>query len=211
MTPAPAAATLPAPSRVLTVPNAITCARLLCIPLFLWLLFAQDDRASAAWLLGLVGATDWVDGYAARHLHQVSELGKVLDPTADRLVFIICGGAILIDGSVPTWFGVAVLAREIVVGGALALLTLFGMKRFDVKWVGKAGTFALMFSFPAFLLAASDSSVADAARVVAWVTGLPGLVFAYYSAVTYVPEARRALREGREARQPEPAGEGRHS
>ncbi len=205
MTPAPVASTIPAPDRVLTVPNGITCARLLCIPLFLWLLFAQEDRATAAWLLGIVGATDWVDGYAARHLHQVSELGKVLDPTADRLVFIICGGAILIDGSVPTWFGVAVLVREVVVGATLAALTLFfGMKRFDVKWVGKAGTFALMFAMPAFLLSASDSQVADAARVVAWGTGLPGLVLAYYSAATYVPEARRALREGRHAR------EGRH-
>ena len=97
---------------MLTVPNVITCARLLCIPLFLWLLFAQDDRASAAWLLGLVGATDWVDGYVARHFHQVSELGKVLDPIADRLLFFVCGGAILIDGSVPTWFGVAVLAAR---------------------------------------------------------------------------------------------------
>jgi cardiolipin synthase (CMP-forming) len=205
VTPAPAATALSPPSRVLTLPNAITCARLLCIPLFLWLLFGKDDRASAAWLLGLVGATDWVDGYAARHLHQVSELGKVLDPTADRLVFIICGGAILIDGSVPTWFGAAVLVREIVVGGALVLLTLFGMKRFDVKWVGKAGTFALMFSLPAFLLSASDSRFADAARWIAWGTGLPGLVLAYYSAATYVPEARRALREGRQGR------EGRHS
>jgi cardiolipin synthase len=205
VTPAPAATALSPPTRVLTIPNAITCARLLCIPLFLWLLFGEDDRASAAWLLGVVGATDWVDGYAARHLHQVSELGKVLDPTADRLVFIICGGAILIDGSVPTWFGVAVLAREIVVGGTLALLTLFGMKRFDVKWVGKAGTFALMFSFPAFLLSASDSMFADAARWIAWGTGLPGLVLSYYSAATYVPEARRALREGRQGR------EARHS
>ena len=205
MTPAPAATAVSPPSRVLTIPNAITCARLLCIPLFLWLLFGEDDRASAAWLLGLVGATDWVDGYAARHLHQVSELGKVLDPTADRLVFIICGGAILIDGSVPTWFGVAVLVREVVVGGTLALLTLFGMKRFDVKWVGKAGTFALMFSFPAFLLSASDSQFADAARWIAWGTGLPGLVLSYYAAATYVPEARRALREGRQGR------EGRHS
>ncbi|HTN78246.1 MAG TPA: CDP-alcohol phosphatidyltransferase family protein [Acidimicrobiales bacterium] len=200
MTPAPAAATMPAPSRVLTIPNAITCARLLCIPLFLWLLFAQDDRASAAWLLGLVGATDWVDGYAARHLHQVSELGKVLDPTADRLVFIICGGAILIDGSVPTWFGVAVLVREIVVGGTLALLTLFGMQRFDVKWVGKAGTFALMFAMPAFLLSASDSPLAGFMTLVAWGFGIPGLVLSYYSAITYVPEARKALREGRERR-----------
>jgi cardiolipin synthase len=198
--PAPVVETLAPPSRILTVPNAITLVRLACIPLFLWLLFSQDDRASAAWLLGIVGATDWVDGYAARHLHQVSELGKVLDPTADRLVFIVCGGAILIDGSVPTWFGVAVLAREIVVGATLVMLTVFGMQRFDVKWAGKAGTFALMFSLPAFLLAASDSPVADVAEVVAWVTGLPGLVLSYYAAATYVPEARRALRAGREGR-----------
>ncbi len=205
MTPAPVASTLPAPDRVLTIPNAISCARLLCIPLFLWLLFVQEERANAAWLLGFVGATDWVDGYAARHLHQVSELGKVLDPTADRLVFIVCGGAILIDGSVPTWFGVAVLVREVVVGATLAVLTLFfGMKRFDVKWVGKAGTFALMFSLPAFLLSASDSQLADAARLVAWGTGIPGLVLSYYAAVTYLPEARRALRDGRAER------EGRH-
>ena len=141
------------------------------------------------------GRTDWVDGYAARHLHQVSELGKVLDPTADRLVFIVCGGAILIDGSVPTWFGVAVLVREIVVGATLVMLTVFGMKRFDVKWVGKAGTFALMFSLPAFLLAASDSPVADAGR-----GGRVGhrasraSCSSYYAAATYVPEARRALR-----------------
>ena len=80
----------------------------------------EDDRASAAWLLGVLGATDWVDGYVARHLNQVSELGKVLDPIADRLLFIVCVGGILIDGSVPTWFGVAVLAREVVVGGTLA-------------------------------------------------------------------------------------------
>ncbi len=199
---APVVETVAPPSRILTVPNAITLVRLACIPLFLWLLFSQDDRASAAWLLGIVGATDWVDGYAARHLHQVSELGKVLDPTADRLVFIVCGGAILIDGSVPTWFGVAVLAREIVVGATLVMLTVFGMQRFDVKWAGKAGTFALMFSLPAFLLAASDSPVADLAEVVAWVTGIPGLVLSYYAAATYVPEARRALRAGREGRHP---------
>jgi cardiolipin synthase (CMP-forming) len=134
----------------------------------------------------------------------------VLDPTADRLVFIICGGAILIDGSVPTWFGIAVLVREVVVGGALVLLTLFGMKRFDVKWVGKAGTFSLMFAMPAFLLAASDSPLAGFMHVAAWSFGLPGLVFSYYSAITYIPEARKALREGRQARQ-QLGREGRHS
>ena len=67
-----------------------------------------EDRAAAAWLLAALGVTDWVDGYLARHLHQVSEVGKVLDPVADRLLFLV-GSGILIDGSVPTWFAVVVL------------------------------------------------------------------------------------------------------
>ena len=66
--------------QLLTLPNIITLVRLACIPIFLWLLFVQDDRASAAWLLGGLGATDWVDGWVARRYGQVSELGKILDP-----------------------------------------------------------------------------------------------------------------------------------
>src|SRR5690242_3941096 len=87
----------------LTVPNAITVVRLLCLPLFVWLLFGREHRAAAAWLLGGLGATDWVDGFLARRWHQVSELGKVLDPTADRLLFIVGVGSIIIDGSAPLW------------------------------------------------------------------------------------------------------------
>src|SRR4029450_2772640 len=86
---------------VLTLPNLITLARLACLPVFLWLLFGQENRAGAAALLAILGITDWVDGYLARHLNQVSELGKILDPVADRLLFIVGAGGILIDGSVP--------------------------------------------------------------------------------------------------------------
>ena len=93
--------------RVLTIPNVISVVRLGCLPLFLWLLFGRDDRASAAWLLAFLGTTDFLDGYIARHFDQVSNLGKILDPVADRLIFIVGGGAILVDGSVPTWFGKA--------------------------------------------------------------------------------------------------------
>ena len=78
-----------APNRYLTVPNAFTLFRLCCIPLFLYLLFGRDNRAGAAWLLGGLGATDWVDGWLARRLHQTSEFGKMFDPTADRLLFIV--------------------------------------------------------------------------------------------------------------------------
>jgi cardiolipin synthase len=189
-----------ADSRILTLPNVITLVRLACLPVFLWLLFGVEDRAAAAWLLAALGATDWVDGYLARHLGQVSELGKVLDPVADRLLFFVGAGGILIDGSVPTWFAVIVLLREALVGGATLLLAAMGARRIDVTWYGKAGTFGLMIAFPLFLGSHSDISWADTAGVLAWIAGIPGLVLSLYSAVLYVPIARRALAEGRATR-----------
>src|SRR3954471_3299295 len=94
----------PGDDRWLTIPNVITVIRLLCLPLFLYLLFGRENRAAAASLLGILGATDWVDGYVARHFHQVSELGKILDPVADRLLFFVGITAIVVDGSCPLWF-----------------------------------------------------------------------------------------------------------
>jgi|GEM_PF-38441 len=130
-----------APNRYLTVPNAFTLFRLCCIPLFLYLLFGRDNRAGAAWLLGGLGATDWVDGWLARRLHQTSEFGKIFDPTADRLLFIIGIGGIIIDNAAPLWICWAVVIREVLFGGTVALATLlFGMKRFDVTWWGKTAT-----------------------------------------------------------------------
>ena len=161
--------------RVLTVPNAISALRLACIPLFCWLLFAQQDRQAAAWLLAVLGSTDWVDGFVARRFGQVSELGKVLDPTVDRLVFIVCGGALIIDGAIPLGFAGAVVVREVLVGGTLVALTLFGMDRFDVSWWGKTGTFLLMVAFPLFCMGASDAGWADTAQLLGWVAGVPGL------------------------------------
>ena len=187
--------------RVLTVPNAITVVRLACIPIFLWLLFVQENRLAAGILLGALGATDWVDGYIARHFDQVSDLGKVLDPAADRLVFIVCVGAIIIDGSAPLVFSVLVVVREVIVGGSLLVLTAFGMTRFDVSWWGKAGTVGLMVTFPIFLFAAAgDRAFNDFCWVVAWLIGIPSLLLSYYAAFTYIPIMRRALAEGRAAR-----------
>ena len=86
---------------VLTLPNLISVARLGCIPWFAWLLLANDDRVFAGFLLGVLGATDWIDGWIARRFNQVSELGKILDPTADRLLLIVAVPVLIFDGSVP--------------------------------------------------------------------------------------------------------------
>ena len=161
---------------------------------------APDDRWAAGWVLFLIGSTDWLDGYLARRLGQVSNVGKVLDPVADRLLFFVGVGSIIIDGSVPLWFAVAVLVREVAVAvGTLALAAL-GATRIDVTWYGKAATFALMGAFPAFLVGASDHATADGFRILAWTVGLPGLALAYWSALLYVPLGRKALAEGRTAR-----------
>lgn len=184
-------------SRVLTIPNVISVVRLLCVPIFLWLLFGRDDEFGAALLLAVLGSTDWVDGYIARHFGQVSELGKILDPTADRILLLTAMVSIVISGAVPLWVAVLAMVRESLVALAAVVLGILGARRIDVTWFGKAGTFGLMFAFPLFLASHADVGWADTARVLAWVSVIPGLVLAWYSAALYVPIARRALEEGR--------------
>ena len=182
---------------ILTVPNLISIARLGCIPWFMWLLFGAEDRMWAALLLGGLGATDWVDGWAARRLGQVSELGKILDPTADRLLLLVAVPCLLVDGTIPGWFAVTVLIREVLVGAGTLALAALGVRRIDVSWWGKTGTFALLWAVPCFLAGESRVPVDEAFTVMAWVFGLPGLAIAWWAAFAYLPVARRALVEGR--------------
>jgi len=187
--------------RVLTVPNLLSVVRLLCVPLFLWLLFDRHDRLGAALLLGGLGLTDWVDGYVARHFNQVSTVGKVLDPTADRVLLAVGVIAIVVDGSVPLPIAIVTLVREAVVAGAVLVLAALGARRIDVQWAGKAGTFGLMVAFPLFLMSHDRQfSLRHVAGVLAWLSVIPALLFAWYAAITYVPMARKALQEGRAGR-----------
>ena len=182
---------------MLTIPNALSVGRLLCVPLFLWLLFGRDDHVAAALLLAVLGATDWVDGYVARHFNQVSTVGKVLDPTADRVLVGAAVIALMIDGSVPAWVGTLTIVREVLVSAAVLALAALGARRIDVQWVGKAGTFALMVSFPLFLASHADIAWDGAARFLAWGFAIPGLALGWYAALAYIPLARSALAEGR--------------
>ena len=194
------ASTLTGWAGILTVPNLISLARLGCIPWFVWLLFGAEDRMWAALLLGGLGATDWVDGWAARRLGQVSELGKILDPTADRLLLLVAVPCLLVDGTIPGWFALTVLVREVFVGAATVALAALGARRIDVSWWGKTGTFALLWAVPCFLAGESRVPVDEAFTVMAWGFGLPGLAIAWWAAFGYLPVARRALAEGRSDR-----------
>jgi cardiolipin synthase (CMP-forming) len=189
----------PSSRGIFTIPNLVTLVRLACVPLFCWLLFGQDDRTAAAWLLAVLGCTDWVDGYIARRFNQVSELGKVLDPTADRILLGTVVVSLLIEGSVPAVVAWTVLIREVLISAAVLALAAAGARRIDVQWAGKAGTLALMVSFPLFMMG-TPGPWGRPALAIAWLFAVPGMVLSWYAAVTYVPLARQALAEGRTAR-----------
>ena len=183
---------------LLTAPNLFTLARLCCIPLFIWMLFSRHNVPGAAFLLGGLGATDWVDGWLARRFNQVSEFGKMFDPTADRLLFIVAISGIIIKGIAPLWFFWLVVIREVVFGGVIAIATLFlAMKRFDVTWWGKLATFLLMFALPGFMLGSSDFFAHQLFLIASWLIGIPGLALSYYTAITYVPTISASVKAGR--------------
>jgi cardiolipin synthase (CMP-forming) len=190
--------------RIFTIPNLISLVRLLCVPVFLWLLWGPDRPIAAAVLLAVLGGSDWVDGYIARHVAgQGSELGKVLDPTADRALLVAGAVALLVEDlpvavHVIVWI---VLIREVLIAVATVGLGIAGARRIDVVWAGKAGTLALMFALPLFLLADNtDGAWQVWWYICAWGFAIGGLVLGYYAAVKYIPAAREALREGRATR-----------
>ncbi|MEY2740436.1 MAG: hypothetical protein RL283_538 [Actinomycetota bacterium] len=185
-------------SRLATVPNAITLARLACLPVYLaWI----DGRtAAAAVLLGVLGITDWVDGWVARRFGQGSDFGAVFDPAVDRLLLFVGAAAAAWHGAIPAWLGVGILVREALVASMLAGATLAGMERFPVSVWGKRYTFGLMVSVPLLVLGASDAAVADAARAAGWVLVAPAVVTSWATAAGYVRRVRVGLAAARAAR-----------
>ena len=186
--------------RVLTLANVVTSIRLLGVGVFLWLLFGPGDQTAAAVLLAVLGTTDWVDGQLARRLHQVSRIGKVLDPAVDRVLVGAAVVAVMVHGAVPVWFGLLTIAREALVSGTVVVLAALGARRIDVLWIGKAGTFGLMVAYPGFLISYGTAGWQQPLHVAAWVAGAAGIALAWAAALAYVVPARRALAEGRAGR-----------
>ena len=177
------------------------------VPVFVWLLAepGRKDWFAAAVLLGTLGLTDGLDGQLARRLGQVTNLGKVLDTVADR---VLLGAAVigtLAVGAVPVGVAAAAIARESLVATTALVLVLAGAGRVDVVRLGKAGTFGLMCAFPLFLAGSSTVGWHQVATVMAWFAAVPGLVLAWASLAVYAPKARAALAKRRDGAGETPA------
>lgn len=179
-------------SRILTIPNAISFARLLAVPYFWYVLIGEERVGLAAALIFVIGSTDWVDGYLARRLNQESEVGAFLDPLADRLMIAsaVIGG--LMADVLPEVVGIPLIAREILVAAGALYLAARGGGRIEVRYLGKLATFLLYGAIPSFYLAAADI-VPWVFGPAAWTAGVVGLVLYWIVAGRYALDIRRTL------------------
>ena len=137
--------------KVFTWPNALSGLRLLLVPVFLWLILIDQNLLAFA-VLAFSSFTDWLDGFLARKLNQMSRLGQLLDPAADRLFIFASLIGLAITDKVPWWLVVAVVARDVLLFFTLPFLAQVGYGPLPVNYTGKAGTFALLYAFPLLLL-----------------------------------------------------------
>ena len=180
--------------RVLTIPNAISAARLAGVPVFLWLVLGPRTAVADDWAVGILmaaGLSDWLDGKIARALNQGSRLGQVLDPAADRLYIAATIVALAVRGIIPWWLFAAIAARELCVG--LALLVLKQRTPYSalqVSFVGKAATLCLMYAFPLLFLGAHSGITAEVVRVFGWAFAVWGIALYWWAAMLYLTQVR---------------------
>jgi len=179
-------------SRVLTVPNALSAIRILLIPAFVLLILDQGTRLAGFFLLAAVVSTDWVDGYIARRTGQVTELGKLLDPLADRLAMAAALITFVATDLLPLWAALVILVRDAVVLGAAIWLALTGGPRIEVRAIGKYATFTLMWGLPLIAWGNAGLPADDLATVLGWVWFPVGAIEYYAAAAMYVRDLREA-------------------
>ena len=138
-------------NKILTAPNVISAVRLLMVPVYLWLLLNGYDIAALV-LFSVAALTDFVDGQVARRTHQVSKLGKLLDPAVDTVLMVTGILGVVLIGRLPAWIAVVIFAREafLLIGGGILL------KGFDIRvpviYPGKVATTLLFAGFAGMFL-----------------------------------------------------------
>ena len=171
---------------IATIPNALSAARLLGVPVFFWLIVGPKRDDLALYILVISAFTDWLDGYLARKLNQFSRLGELLDPLADRLYVLAALLALLIRDLIPLWVVIALLSRDLLMSVVLIYLKRFGITGIPVHFVGKAATMNLLYALPLVLLGTFEGNFAAVAHIFGWAFLLWGIAMYWYAAALYI-------------------------
>jgi cardiolipin synthase len=182
-----------ATTKISTVPNLLSVLRLLGVPLFLYLVLGPEADGWAVIVLGVAGATDYLDGVIARRFGQESAIGRLLDPAVDRLYIIAVIVGLALREIVPWWLVAGLLARDLLLAVAVLVLRRHGYGPPAVHFIGKAATLCLLYAFPLLFLGDGDGSGATLARVFGWAFAVWGTGLYWWAGILYLVQVRRLV------------------
>jgi cardiolipin synthase len=185
--------TVATPSAIWTLPNLVSMLRLAGIPLFLWLVLGPEADVIALVVLMLSGVTDWLDGYLARRLNQMSKLGEILDPVADRLYILAVVIGLAFRDIIPWWVAIVLPARDAFLWCLVPFLRTRGYSALPVHFLGKAATANLLYAFPLLFVGDGTGSFATLAKVFGWAFAIWGMGLYWWAGLLYAWQVRKLL------------------
>ena len=170
----------------------LSILRLLLVPVFLWLLIA-DQFLIAFLVLMFASFTDWLDGFIARMFNQITSLGKVLDPSADRLFILATLIGLTVNEIIPAWLAIVIVARDVLLLIGYPISASHGYGPLPVHFLGKAATFALLYALPLLLLADVWPSAEAVILPLAWGFAYWGIGLYWVAGFVYLAQLRQLI------------------
>ena len=179
-----------------TIPNMLSLLRLALVPVFLILVLTEQEGLALITLI-VASATDYLDGFLARKLNQTTRLGALLDPAADRLYILATLIGLAVTGNIPVWLPFVIIGRDVLLALTVPVLAKYGYGPLPVHFLGKAGTFALLYAFPLLLLAQVWQSAQFVILPLSWAFAIWGIGLYCWSGVLYVKQVFSVVLESR--------------
>jgi cardiolipin synthase (CMP-forming) len=182
--------------RVWTAPNVLSMLRLVCVPVFLWLILSGRDNWALV-VLTLSGVSDYLDGKIARHYNLVSRVGQLLDPLADRLYILSTLFGLAWQEIIPWWLVAILVSRDVFGTALLMVVRRYGYRALPVHFIGKAATFDLLYAFPLILVGQGHTMLATVMLPIGWAFAWWGTVLYWVAGVMYAVQTRDIVRVAR--------------
>jgi cardiolipin synthase len=182
--------------RILTVPNALSLARLVGVPVFVYLLLTERDGLALV-VLAISAFTDWLDGKLARRWNQATKIGQLLDPVADRLYIFATVVCFVLRGIIPWWFALLIVGRDVLLVLLVPFLRRLGLVALPVHFLGKAATFNLLYALPLLLLGQTENAIGTLARVFGWAFAIWGVGLYWWAGLIYLMQTYQLRRNAR--------------
>jgi cardiolipin synthase len=183
-------------SRILTIPNILSLIRLALVPVFLVLVIMGYDRLALLTLI-VCSVTDYLDGVLARRLNQVTRLGQLLDPAADRLFIFATVVGLAVRGIVPWWFVALVVGRDVALLALGIVMANFGFGPLPVHHLGKLATFCLFYALPMLMIGQAFPAVAWATNPIGWAFAIWGAFLYWWAGAIYLVESVKTIQISR--------------